>query len=300
MSRRSWAIFAALSAIWGIPYLFIKLAVDGGLPPATLACARIAIGATILLAFAARAHVLGSLRGHWRWIVGFAIVELAIPLTMLGVGEEHVASSIAAIIIAAVPLIIAALALRFDHAERVAGWRLVGLVIGLLGVVALVGIDLGRHASSLFGAAAVLVAAFGYAAGPMILKRKLSGHDPRALMGASLAVAAIVLAPVAAFDAPTRVPSATAWAALAVLGVVCTATAFALMAILIVDVGPSRAAVVTYINPVIAVALGIAVLGERPGIAAFAGLLAILAGSWLATGGRVAPRTRATADPAGP
>jgi drug/metabolite transporter (DMT)-like permease len=288
MSNRSWTIFSALAVIWGIPYLFIKLAVDGGLPPATLACARISIGAVILLSFARHAGVLGSLRGHWRWIFVFAIVELAVPLTLLGIGEERVPSSIAAIIISAVPLIIAALALRFDHAERVGGRRLVGLVIGLLGVVALVGIDLGRHTSSLLGAAACLVAAFGYSAGPMILKRKLSGPDARALMGASLAVAAVVLVPFALLDAPSRMPSGTAWASLAVLGVVCTATAFVLMAVLVVEAGPSRASLVTYINPVVAVGLGVIVLGEHPGATALIGLVAILGGSWLGSGGRAA------------
>jgi drug/metabolite transporter (DMT)-like permease len=291
VSKRSWLLFGALAALWGIPYLFIKLAVDGGLAPAPLAFARIAIGGAILLGLAARARTLDSLRGHLRWIATFAVVEFAIPLPLIGLGEEHVASSIAAIIIASVPLIIAALALRFDHAERVAGKRLAGLVLGLAGVVALVGIDTAGRSSTLLGAGAILVAALGYAAGPMILNRKLAAVDPRALMGAGLATAAVVLAPLAAVDAPARVPSATAWASLAVLALLCTATAFALMAILIVEVGPSRASVVTYINPVIAVALGIAVLGEHPGLAAFVGLIAILAGSWLATGGRVARET---------
>lgn len=299
MSTRSRLLFGALAALWGIPYLFIKLAVDGGLTPASLAFARIAVGGAILLALAARAGTLDSLRGHLRWIAIFAIVEFAVPLPLIGLGEEHVASSIAAIIIASVPLIIAALAVRFDHAERVSGRRLFGLLLGLTGVVALVGIDTAGRSSTLLGAGAILVAALGYAAGPMILKGKLAAVDPRALMGAALAAAAVVLAPVAALDAPARAPSATAWASLAVLAVLCTAAAFALMAILIVDVGPSRASVVTYINPVVAVALGIAVLGEHPGLAAFVGLIAILAGSWLATSGWVAREARPAAAPPG-
>lgn len=289
MSARAWAIFAAMSVLWGIPYLFIKLAVNGGLTPGTLAWGRVVLGALVLLAWAARAATLRTLRGHWRWLAAYAIVEISIPFPLIAVGEQHVASSLAAIIIAAVPLIVALLALRFDRSERVTGPRLAGLAAGLLGVVLLVGIDAAGRLSTLFGAGAILIAAVGYAAGPMILKRHLSDLDPRAAMGASLALAAVVLTPVAALDLPTRVPSATALSAIAVLGLACTAAGFVLMAVLVVAVGAGRALVITYINPVIAVALGVAVLGERPGAGAIAGLLLILAGSWLATDGRLPP-----------
>lgn len=289
MSTRAWAIFAALSALWGIPYLFIKLAVNGGATPGTLAWGRVVLGAIVLLAWAARAGTLHTLRGRWRWLAAYAIVEISIPFPLIAVGEQHVTSSLAAIIIAAVPLIVALLALRFDRSERVGGLRLVGLVVGLLGVVLLVGIDAAGRLSTLLGAAAILVAAVGYAAGPMILKRHLFDLDPRAAMGASLALAAVVLTPVAALDLPTRLPSATALSAIAVLGLACTAAGFALMAVLVVEVGAGRALVITYINPVVAVALGVVVLGEQPGAGAIAGLLLILAGSWLSTDGRLPP-----------
>src|SRR5258708_33516800 len=108
-------------------------------------------------------------------------------------------------------------------------------------------------------------------------------------MGASLAVAAVVLSPLAVIDAPTRMPTAGAVGSVAVLGLLCTAIAFVLMALLIAEIGPSRAVVITYINPIVAVALGVALLGEQPGAAAIAGLLVILAGSWLATDGRLPP-----------
>jgi drug/metabolite transporter (DMT)-like permease len=123
----------------------------------------------------------------------------------------------------------------------------------------------------------------------MIVKRHLTDLDPRAAMGGSLAVAAVVLTPVAALDAPTRAPSAGALGAVVVLGLVCTAIGFALMAVLISEIGPARAVVITYINPIIAVALGITILGEQPGAGAVAGLLLILAGSWLSTDGRLPP-----------
>jgi drug/metabolite transporter (DMT)-like permease len=289
VSSRAWAAFGAVATLWGIPYLFIKIAVDDGLPPAFLAWARVALGAAVLLLVAWRAGVLGSLRGRWRMIAAYAFVEISIPFPLIAAGERHVASSLAAILIACVPLIIALLALRFDHAERVTGRRLVGLLIGLGGVIALVGVDLSGHTGELLGAGAILVAAVGYSVGPMLLKRHLSDLDPRATMAGSLALATVLLAPLAIATAPSSAPPGEAIASIVVLGVLCTAAAFVFFGALIAEVGPSRASVITYVAPVVAVALGVTVLDERPGVGAVAGLLLILAGSWLSTDGRVPP-----------
>ena len=210
MSARAWAAFATVSTLWGIPYLFIKIAVDDGVPPAFLAFVRVALGAAVLMALAWRAGALGALRGRGRWLALYALFEIVVPFPLIAAGERHVASSLAAIIIAAVPLFVALLALRFDHAERATGSRLVGLVVGLAGVVALVGIDVAGRGDELLAAGAILVAAVGYAAGPMVFKRTLADLDPRAAMGASLVIAAVALAPLAAVDPPTAVPSAEA------------------------------------------------------------------------------------------
>lgn len=285
MSRRSWGAFAAVSVLWGLPYLFIKIADDGGMPPLDLAWARIALGAAVLVAIAWRAGTLPSLRGFAPWLVAFAIAEVAVPFPMIAAGEEHVASSTAAIVIATVPLIIAVLSLRLEPTELVTGWRLVGLLVGLAGVAALVGVDVSGDAHELLGVGAVLVAACGYATGPLILKRELAGLDPTATMGAGLAIAAVLLTPLAAIDLPSAAPSAGAFASVVVLGLLCTALAMVLMAILIGDAGPSRASVITYVNPVIALALGVVFLGEEPGAGALVGLGLVLVGSWLATAG---------------
>lgn len=289
MSARAWAAFGAVSVLWGIPYLFIKVAVDDGVPPAFLAWVRVVLAAALLLALAWRAGTLPSVRGHWGWLAVFAVTEIAIPFPLIAAGEQHVASSLAAIIIATAPLFVAVLALRFDATERVAGRRLIGLLIGLAGVVALVGIDVAGRGDELIGALAILVAAFCYAVGPMVLKRHFATLDQRASMGASLALAALFLAPAVALDPPSAPISGEAIAALLGLGLLCTAAAFVLYGILITEVGAGKALVVTYVNPVIAVALGVAVLGERPGAGAIAGLLLILAGSWLSTDGRLPP-----------
>jgi drug/metabolite transporter (DMT)-like permease len=289
VSARAWAAFAAVSVLWGIPYLFIKVAVDEGVAPVFLAWVRVVLGAAVLLGLAWRLDLLSSLRGRWSWLGVFAVVEITLPFPLIAAGEQHVASSLAAIVIAAAPLFVALLALRFDASERVDGRRLAGLVIGLGGVVALVGIDVAGDADELAGAGAILLAALCYAIGPMVLKRHLADLDPRASMAAALAIAAIVLTPGVALDPPAEVPSGTALASLVVLGLFSTAAAFAIYAALVVEVGAGRALVITYVAPVVAVALGVAILGERPGAGAIAGLLLILAGSWLATGGRPPP-----------
>ena len=289
MSPRAWAAFAAVSTLWGIPYLFIRIAVDDGVPPAFLAWARVLIGAVVLLALAWRAGTLTSLRGRARWLVGYAVLEIAIPFPLIATGERHVSSSLAAIIIACVPLIVALLALRFDRDERATGRRLVGLLIGLAGVAALVGIDVAGNGGELLGAGAIFLAAVGYAAAPMMLKHRLADLDPRATMGVSLAIAALLLTPAAALDPPSHSLSSKALLAIIVLGLLCTAVALAIMASLVAEVGPGRALVITYINPIVAVALGVTVLDERPGAGAVAGLLLILAGSWLSTDGRLPP-----------
>jgi drug/metabolite transporter (DMT)-like permease len=289
MSARAWAAFGAVSVLWGIPYLFIKVAVDDGVPPAFLAWVRVVLGAAVLLTLAGRLGLLPSLRGRLGWLAVFAVIEITLPFPLIAAGELHVASSLAAILIAAAPLFVALLALRFDATERVTGVRLAGLVIGLAGVVALVGIDIAGETDELIGAAAILFSALCYAIGPMILKRHLADLDPRASMAGALTIAALVLSPAAALDPPSGVPSATALVALVVLGVFCTAAAFAIYAALVVEVGAGRALVITYVAPVVAVALGVAILGEHLGAGAIAGLLLILAGSWLSTDGRLPP-----------
>jgi drug/metabolite transporter (DMT)-like permease len=295
MSARAWAAFGAMSAIWGVPYLFIKIAVDHGVPPATVAFARLVLGAAVLLPLAWRARVLSSLKGHWGWIVMYALFEMAIPYPLIAFGEQHVASSLAAIVIATTPLGVTLLAFRFDPSERPNATRLVGLLIGFAGVIAFVGIDVAGRSGELLGTGAILLAAAGYAIGPMIYKLRLATLDPRASMSASLSVAAVGLAPLAFIDAPHHFPPLNAIAAIVVLGLVCTAAGFVIFGVLIADAGPSRSLVITYINPVVAVGLGVALLGERPGAGAIAGLLLILAGSWLSTDGRLPPGLAAVA-----
>jgi drug/metabolite transporter (DMT)-like permease len=292
MSPRGWALFAAVSVVWGVPYLFIKLAVED-LSPGFVAWSRVALGALVLLPIAWRA---GALRGlPLRWLTAFALFEITIPFPLIAFGEQRVSSSLAAILIAAVPLVVAFLALRFDRAEQPTRTRFIGMLIGLGGVAALVGIDIGGRGSELVGAAAVLAATIGYACGPLIVKRHLSGADPLGPVAGALGIASIMLLPLALGGLPTETPSDEAIASVVVLGVICTALAFLIFFRLIAEIGPSRATIITYVNPVVALALGVAILDEHVTTGTVAGLLLILAGSWLSTDGRLPPGLAAVA-----
>ena len=282
--------FAAMSLIWGIPYLLIRIAVRHGVTPGFLAFGRVALAAIVLLALAWRAGSLRTLRGHWGVMLVYAVAEIVIPFSLIAFGEQRVSSSLAAILISTTPLFAALIAVRFNRSERPTRVRVLGLVAGFGGVVALVGIDVAGSGSELVGVAAILVGAVGYAIGATLVRLRLTALDPRATMGGSLAIAAVLLAPYAALDPPAAVPGAGAIACIVALALVCTALAFVVYTILIAEAGTTRATVITYINPLVAVALGVSLLGERLGLGAIAGLLLILAGSWLSTDGRLPRR----------
>jgi drug/metabolite transporter (DMT)-like permease len=278
-----------------MPYLFIKVAVDDGVSPVFLSFARVALAAALLLVLAKRAGVLGQLRGRWGWIAVYAVIEITLPFPLIAAGEQYVSSSLTAILIASVPLIVALLAIRFDAAERATGLRLIGLIVGFAGVIVLVGIDVAGNTDELLGATLILLASCGYAAAPMILKRKFPDVDPRASMGATLLLATALLAIPAALTVPSEMPTGESIVSIVILGLICTALALVVFSFLIVEVGPGRALVITYINPVVAVVLGVLILGESLGAGAIAGLLLILAGSWLSTDGRLPMRRPAVA-----
>jgi drug/metabolite transporter (DMT)-like permease len=288
MSARAWWLFAAVSVLWGIPYLFIKLAVED-ISPLWVAFARLVVAFAVLLPYALHKGALRGLGRHWKPLLVYSVVEICLPWPLIGFGEQRISSGLAAILIAAVPLIVALIALRIDHEERAEGSRLVGLVVGFTGVVVLLGLDVAGRPGELLGGFAVLLAAVGYAIGPMMIKHRFRAIDPVGPVTASMGISALVLLPVAALSVPDSVPSGQTVMSVIVLGLACSAAGFLLFFALIHEVGPGRATVITFVNPVVAVALGIALLDEGLGPSAVAGLLLILAGSWLSTGGRLPP-----------
>ena len=282
MTPRAWWLFALSSGVWGVPYLFIRVAVDAGVPPAFIAWARVTLAAALLVPLALRRGALRGLRGRAGAVVAYAACEIAVPFVLIAMGERYISSSLTAILIATMPLFVALLSVRVSPADKPTGLRLTGLVAGLGGVVALLGIDVAGRPDELLGAALVLAATLGYAAAPIIVSRRLADLDPLGPVAASLTLSAIALLP-AVFARPLHAIPASALWAIAVLGVVCTALGLVVFFQLIAEAGPSRASVITYINPLVAVLLGVVVLDEHLGAMSVAGLALILGGSWLAT-----------------
>ena len=295
MNARGLALFAGVSVVWGIPYFFIKVAVDADVPPAFVAWSRVTLGAAVLLPLAVHRGALDGLAERWRAIAAYAATEIAVPFTLIAIGEQHVSSSVTAILIASMPLAMAAMSVRLEPEDRPTGMRLAGLFIGLGGVVALVGIDVAGRGDELLGALLILAAMLCYATAPFIIRHRLSDLDPLGPVAISLAGSSLVLLPAAILAPPDGAPPADALASLIVLGVVCTALGLMLFFALIRELGPNRASLVTYFNPLVAVLLGVLVLDERLGAASAAGLALILAGSWLATGGGLRLRRRVAA-----
>jgi drug/metabolite transporter (DMT)-like permease len=283
MSPRGWALFALCSVIWGVPYLLIKVAVDAGVAPGFIAWARVALGAAILLPIALRRGSLRALRGRGGAVAAYTACEIAVPFVLIAVGERYITSSLAAILVATMPLLVALLSGSLSPADRPSPVRLAGLVTGFVGVAALLGVDIAGRSGELLGAALVLVATLGYAVAPIIVSRRLADLDPLGPVAASLALATIVLLPAALVAPPQAIPSFAALASLVVLGIVCTALGLVAFFALIAETGPGRASVVTYLNPLVAVIAGSLTLNERIGPATLIGLVLILVGSWLST-----------------
>src|SRR5947208_4746843 len=195
MTPRAWCLFALSSAIWGVPYLFIRVAVDAGVPPAFIAWARVALAAALLLPFALRRGALRGLRGRSGAIAAYAACEIAVPFVLIAMGERYISSSLTAILIATMPLFVALLSLGLSTADQPTGPRLPGPVIGLGGVVALLGVDVAGRPAELLGAALILVATLGYAAAPIIVSRRLAEPDPLGPVAAGPSVAALALLP---------------------------------------------------------------------------------------------------------
>lgn len=299
MSRKGWVLFLAMSVIWGVPYLLIKIAV-GGLQPSVVVFMRTLIGAAVLLPVAGfRGELRPALR-HLKPLVLFTLVEMTIPWLLLTTAEQKVTSSFAGLLIAAVPLVGAVLAIVTGADDRLGRRRMGGLLIGFAGVAALLGIDLqGAHGQAL-AAVFILITAVGYAVGPMIIARSLSDVPSYGVIAVALGLNSLIYLPFAVPDWPTTAPSASVWWSVVGLGLLCTAAAFVLFFALIAEVGPQRATVITYLNPAIAILLGVTLRGEDFTIGMAIGFPLVLLGCWLATGptqGSVQPDRHAGVGP---
>jgi drug/metabolite transporter (DMT)-like permease len=280
MTRRGLVLFALMSVIWGIPYLFIRIAV-AEISPALLVLARTGLATAILLPIALARVDLRPILARWRWLLAFAGIEIALPWVLLGTAEQHLSSSLTGLLIAGVPLVGTVLALLTGGSDRISGPGLVGLAIGLIGVGAIVGGDF--QTSDPVAILQVMVVAVCYAVGPAILARRLGGLPSIGIMALSLGLTALLYLPIGLAQGPLVIPSVNVLASIAILGVVCTAIAFQVFAALIDEIGPVRSTVITYINPAVAAVLGVLVLHETLTVAMIVGFALVIVGSVLAT-----------------
>jgi drug/metabolite transporter (DMT)-like permease len=274
-------LFAAMCVIWGLPYLLIRIC-DGELSATAIVFLRTAIGALLLLPFCVFNGQLKALRGHWRPLLAYTVVEVTVPWWLLTNAERHISSSLAGLIVAAVPLIGVVVNRLSGGTDRVDARRGIGLAVGLLGVGLLVGLQVGTVDG--WAIASVLLLSVGYAVGPIILSRHMSELPGPAIVATSLAITAVVYAPFATRSWPSHV-TGDVITCIVVLAVVCTAAAFLVFFALIRDVGPTRATVITYVNPAVALLLGVAVLSEHITVGMAVGFPLVLAGSVLASRG---------------
>lgn len=293
MSRRGWLLLVAMGVIWGVPYLLIKVAV-GEVTPPMVVFVRTGLGALLLVPFALRGGGLRVLRGHWRPVVAFAVLEIVGPWILLSNAERTLSSSLTGLLVATVPILAVVLG-RVVAKEHVALVRWAGLLVALGGVALLLGP--GAGADDPWAVAQVLLAALGYAIAPIIADRSLRDVPPIPLTTACLALSALAYAPVVALTGPHPWPSTPAVLSLAALGAVCTAVAFVLFFGLIAEVGAARSTLVAYLNPVVAVLLGALVLDEPLTVTVVVATALILVGS-AAASRRTSGRTPLADEPA--
>ena len=269
-----------LGIVWGMPYLLIKVAVES-VEPTFVVFARVALGAAVLVPIVLARRQFRLLKGRWHWVLAFSIVEITFSFLALTWAEQRISSSLAALLIAAVPIVGAILAHRFGLDAHISRRRLAGLAIGFLGVGSLVGFDItGGTALSI---AAVGITVLGYSLGPIIVEKRLNGIPSLPVIAAALAINTVLYLPFGILMWPDHAVPMSAWGAIAVLGLVCTALAFVGLFMLIGEVGAPRAQVITYINPAVAVILGVVVLSEPITLGIAIGFPLVLIGSWLGT-----------------
>lgn len=299
-TTRGWVLFAVMALVWGVPYLFIKEAVDS-YSPAAIVAGRTLIGAVILLPLAIHRRALRPALKLWPWVLAFGAIEMAGPFLLLGHAEQTLPSGLTGLLVATVPLFAAVIAFTRGDRGMLRPARAGGLAIGFIGVGIIVagpGLAVGGT-TSLLAVGEVLLVAVCYAIAPFIVATKLKDVPSLGTITLSLFAVGLFYLPIG-FLTQHEVPTLRSTVSLVALGVVCTAVAFIAFFALIAEVGPARAPLFTYVNPVVAIVLGTILLGEELSVGLLIGFPLVILGCWLAaTGGLVARRARPGPAPLG-
>lgn len=298
MTRRGWVLFAVVALLWGLPYMFIRVAVQADIAPVVIVWLRTGGAALVLLPLALHRHAMRGLATRWLTVLALTLVQVTAPFLLITIGEQSISSSLAGLLVSAEPLLVVVLVAVLGRrrarpgagGEQTGAVRLIGLLVGISGVAALLGVDI--SGTQRLGAALVLLAALLYAVGALLIRHVTTSSDgsdaadPVGVITAILTINTVLLTPVALLDLPQRLPAVPVGASLIALAVLCTAAAFLAYFALIAEVGPARGTVVFYATPIVTVAAGAAILHEPLTLTTLVGLILIVAGSWLATSAR--------------
>jgi drug/metabolite transporter (DMT)-like permease len=296
---RAWLLFAAMALLWGIPYLFISVAVQSYSPAAVVA-GRTLLGALLLLPFALKQKALRPAFSKIGWVLVFGAIEMAGPFLLLGHAEQTLPSGLTGLLVATVPLFAALIAFGGGDRSVLSPARAIGLVVGFVGVFVIVagpGLAV-EGGGGLFAVGEVLLVALLYAIAPFVIATKLRDVPALGTITLALLAVGIFYTPIA-FLTQHQVPTVESTVSLVLLAVLCTAVAFIAFFALIARVGPVRAPLFTYVNPVVAIVLGTIILSEPLTAGLLVGFPLVIVGCWLAaTGGRLrAPRAEAEFPP---
>jgi drug/metabolite transporter (DMT)-like permease len=285
VSRKALLLFLAVGTIWGTPYFFIAIAIEHFQTP-SIVFLRVFLGALILMPIAITRGMIGPTLKAWPAVLGFAVLEMVGPWYLITEAERSISSSLTGLLITTVPFIAAFLVGLLGDKSAWHPLTVLGLVLGFVGVLSLVGIDVLSGDVMLTPVLMVLAAAVGYAIAPIIANRMPSEVPTLGVIAVSLTIVSALYAPFAAVSLPqdlAEAPSFEAWASVIILGAVCSALAFVIFFAVIREVGPARASLITYLNLAVAVLLGVVFLGEQLTTGVFVGLPLVVAGSYLAS-----------------
>jgi drug/metabolite transporter (DMT)-like permease len=285
MSRRNLIFFLLAGFLWGIPYLFIKVAVDpqDGFSPAIVVFGRVLIGALVLIPIAIYDKSFFGALKYWRFIAVYALFEMVGPWILIGTAEQKISSGLAGLLVSSVPIFSTLIASAYGDKSVWQPKRLFGIAIGFLGVFLLVGIESITGSSDPLSIAMVLAASIGYAFAVIYITRKMPDGSGIAINGIAMVMTAVFYSPALFFFWPDRAVSNEAVYSLIALGVFSTGIAFALFFTVMAEIGPTRASLVTYMNTAFAVVLGVIILNEPLTLGIIVGLPLVLIGSYLAS-----------------
>jgi len=284
VKRASWIYFALVSVLWGVPYLFIRVAVaPGQFTPAFVVFSRVAIGAALLIPYAIKRGVLKPALRQWKWIAAYGILEMVGPWGLISQGETKVNSGLAALLIATVAIWATILNGALGDKTVWHSTRLIGLAVGFIGICLVVGIESLKGKVNVVAILMLLLAAIGYAIAPTMAQRKIPELDGAAVNGLAMLITALIYSPFAIADWPTHHVRVNSIYSLIALGIFPTAICFVLFFKLLADIGNARSSLVAYVNTGVAVLIGVIVLHEKLTTGIIVGLPLVLVGSYFAS-----------------